>query len=147
MIFAVEKVEDCWDEMVALAEGHYAETQGHRHYQGFQPLYERYKQQEDWGSFIQFTARVDGKMVGYGGCYVVPSMHTQAMICTEDTWYLLPEYRKGWNAIKFMRFMEKTAKERGAVDVTITTSFTTAADKVAKFLGYEPVAKVLYKRL
>ena len=148
MIFAIERLEDCWDEMVALAERHWNEVQNVRlKEEGFNPKYERYKQQEDWGSFLQFTARKDGVMVGYAGLYIVQSMHSQRLICTEDAWYLVPEERKGFAAIRFFKFMENECRKRGVWSVTLTVPDSSGAGKIHKFLGYETVGTISYKRL
>lgn len=147
LVFAVEPIAQCWDEAVVLARQHWFETQQHRHDQPFKPSFERYQQCEQYGGYVQFTARVDGRLVGYGGVYIVPSMHTQDTICVEDTWYLDPEHRKGWDAIRFFRFMENACRERGVKEVTLTAPSTTRAGTIHRFLGYKEVAKVYSKRL
>ncbi len=145
--FAIEPLETSWAEMVKLAEIHWNETQTYRHFQPFNPSFSRYKQYADIGCFIQFTARDEGRMVGYGGVYIVPSMHTQATIATEDTWFLLPEYRKGWNAIRFFKFMEAEAKRRGAIEFSLTTPYALNGGKLCEFLKYTPIATVWSKRV
>lgn len=146
LTFHVEQVETSWDEMVKLAETHWKETQAYRHGQPFNPKKERYAEYERIGCFIQFTARDGDRMVGYGGAYVVPSMHTQEVIATEDTWFLLPEYRKGFNAVRFFRFMEEECRKRGAVDVTLTVPHGIGTGVLCKRLGYSEVATVWNKQ-
>lgn len=147
MKFAIEKLKDCWDEVVELAGKHWLETQEYRHAQPFNPSFERYNQYEEMGCYLQFTARDEGRLVGYGGLYIVPSMHTQELICTEDTWYLLPEARKGFDAIKFFRFMEDECRKRGVKEVSLTAPATTRAGVIHKFLKYQKVAEVYSKHL
>ena len=147
MIFAVERLRDCWDEIMPLANAHWNETQQHRHQQPFKPSLERYAQYEEMGCYIQFTARVDGLLVGYGGLYIVPSMHTQELICTEDTWYIAPDHRKGLSAIKFFRFMEDECRRRGVKEVTLTEPVTTRVGIIHKRLGYKHVANMRSKHL
>lgn len=151
MIFASEPLEKCWAEIYekphGLAYRHWCETQGYRHDQGYAPSFERYNQYEKAGWFIQFTVRDDGKLVGYGGAYVVPSMHSQQLISTEDTWYLAPEYRKGWGAIRFYRFMEDVCKRHGAVEATLTLPAEKNLDALVERLGYTCRAKLYSKNL
>lgn len=132
--------------MVKLAEQHYLETQLYRKGQPFNPSFARYKQYNEAGCFIQFTVRDDGRMIGYGGAYVMPSMHTQRMIANEDTWYLLPEYRKGWTALKFFRFMEDECRKRGAEDVTLTVPDGIGTGLLCRRLGYKAIAIVYNKQ-
>ena len=147
MIFAIEKLKDCWDEIMVLAERHWNETQNFRHEEGFNPKFERYQQQEEWGNYIQFTARENGELIGYGGVYIVPSMHSQELMANEDTWFMAPEHRKGWDSIKFFRFMEDECKRRGAKSITLSAPVTTRAETIHRFLGYKKVAVVSYKRI
>ncbi len=145
--FAVEPLETSWAEMVQLAAIHWKETQAYRHNQPFNPSYERYKQYADLGCFIQFTVREEGVMIGYGGAYVVPSMHTQKLIATEDTWFLLPAYRKGFTALKFFRFMEAECVKRGAEDVTLTVPEGIGTGVLCERMGYDKVAQVYNKQI
>lgn len=147
MKFAIERLADCWDEMVALAEKHWKETQGYRHNQPFKPEFERYNSYAKAGWYLPFTARVDGKMVGYGGVYVVPSMHTQALTAQEDTWFLLPEYRKGWNAVKFFKFMEQACRDAGAEEITLTIPEGIGTGVICERLDYKRISVQYNKQL
>ena len=121
MKFAIEPLAQCWDEMVALAALHWQETEGYRHGQPFAPSLERYKQYDDMGWYFEGTARDDsGKMVGYCGMYIVPSMHSQCQIAVEDSLFIVPEHRKGRNAIRFIQFLEAECRRRGVVEISIT---------------------------
>ena len=133
--------------MVKLAEMHYKESQLFRRGQSFNPKFERYNQYAQMGCFIQFTVRDEGRMVGYGGVYLVPSMHTQELTAMEDTWFLLPEYRKGWNAMKFFKFMEKVVKERGAKEVTLTVPAGIGTGILCERMGYNRIAEMYNKQL
>lgn len=133
--------------MVKLAEMHYKESQLFRRGQTFNASFERYNQYAKLGCFIPFTVRDEGRMVGYGGVYLVESMHTQSLIATEDTWYLLPEYRKGWNALKFFRFMEETVRDMGAKELTLTVPEGIGTGVICRRMGYKHVADMYNKQL
>ena len=151
MEFAIEPLETCWAEIYepphGLAYQHWCETQGFRHYQGYAPSFERYNSYAKTGLFLQFTVRDKSKLVGYAGVYVVPSQHSQQIITVEDTWYLTPSYRKGWNAIRFYRFMEDECKKRGAVESTLTLPAEKDLDPIVQRLGYTCTAKQYTKNL
>jgi hypothetical protein len=140
MIFAVEPLGVAWDEMITLASQHWKETQAYRHSQPFNPSFDRYNQYAQLGWFLQFTVRENGTMVGYGGVYLVPSMHTQVLIAQEDTWYLLPAYRKGWTALKFFKFMEDECRKRGARQVNLTVPEGIGTGVLCERMGYAKVA-------
>ncbi len=146
MEFAIEPLAKCWDEVVALGQSHWQETEAHHHAQGFKPLLERYQQYERCGWYTQFTARVDGRLIGFAGMYVTPSMHSQALIATEDTWFLAPDYRgKGRTFIRFYQFIEAEMRRQGAVEINMSVPILGAAGRLLEHLDYEAV-KVHYSK-
>jgi len=145
--FAIEQFDDCWDEIIENAEKHWFETEQYRHGQKFNPDKERYLQYEKAGIYIQFTARDKGKLAGHCGMYVMKSMHTQEVIATEDTWFLLPEYRKGRNAIKMYNFVEDEMKKRGVIEIMMTAKLGNKSNRIMEYLGYEWVARQFSKHL
>jgi len=140
VIFAIESIADCWDEVMVNAEAHWHETEQFQNGEDLNPDKSRYVQYEEAGIYIQFTARDEGRLVGNCGMYVMPSMHTQQIIATEDTWFLLPEYRKGRNAIKFYNFVEDKRKEMDVVDINMTAKPANNASRVMEYLGYTMTA-------
>lgn len=147
MIFQVESLKTCWPEIMGLASAHWMETEAYRHGQPFSPSFDRYTQYEDMGALIQCTARVEGKMVGYATMYVCPSMHTQKLIAVEDTYFLLPEHRKGRNAIRLYRFAEEECRKRGAVEMIMTAKTTNSVGRILEYLGFKEVARQYSKEL
>jgi len=148
LVFHVEPLHVCWNEAMELAMQHWCETEAYRHGQGFNPKYERYEYFARMGLFFVVTARDEGRMVGYFSAYVTPSMHTQQMLGTEDTFFLLPEYRKGRNAIAFYKVIEEEFIKRGVVEAGMTAKLSNpAACKILKYLGYQEVSMQYSKHL
>ena len=153
LIFAIEPLTQCWheiyDEPDGLAYLHWLETKAHQYDQQYGPSFERYNSYARAGWFHQFTVRDNGKLVGFSGVYITPSMHTQAMLATEDTWYLAKDYRKGWNAIKFYRYIEEKCMELGAEESTLTVpdSKERGIHTLLLRLDYKPVSVQYSKKL
>lgn len=147
LVFNVEPLRTSWNEMIELASQHWKETENYRHNQTFCPSFERYNQYDESGWLLHFTARHEGRMVGYAIMYVVPSMHTQQLIATEDTWFLLPEHRKGRNAIEFYKFVESVCRTRGVVEIGMTAKLTNGAGRILEYLGYKIVSQQYSKHL
>jgi len=145
--FSIESLAQSWHEMLDLAKAHWMETEEYRHGQPFLPSLERYDAYARAGWLIMFIARSDGKMVGYSIMYLVPSMHTQQMIATEDTWYLAPEVRKGRNAIRFYKYVEAECMARGAVEMIMTAKLANGAGKILEYLDFAVVSKQYSKKL
>lgn len=148
LAFATEKLRDIWPEWVVLARKHWDETEGFHVEQTFGPSLERYSAYETPGWFVMVTARDGGRLVGYAGFYVLPSMHSQSIISTEDTWFLHPDYRKGWNAMGLFRFAEAEAIRRGSIEATGTVRLSNPhAGAILRRMGYKEVATVFVKQL
>lgn len=148
--FAVEPLAGCWDEWLVLAAAQWAETERYRHYQVMAPSFERYNAYDKAGWFLMFTMRDDGKLVGSCGVYLTPSMHTQELLATEDTWYLLPEYRKGRNAINFYKFGEAEIRRRGAVEFTVSSKIIDGkptTGRLLEYLDFDQIGVVYSKHL
>jgi GNAT superfamily N-acetyltransferase len=142
--FAVEPFAACQQEIDALGRQHWAETEEYRHGQRYNPDWKRYLSSDAAGWYFVCTARpwdscvMRTPMVGYGGMWVMPSMHTQQMVAMEDFFFLEPDYRKGWNAIKFLKFIEAQCRQRGAIEIGWTDKKGKGA--LLEHLGYEVVA-------
>lgn len=139
LAFGIESVLDVWPELVEIHRQHWFETEAYRHGQPFAPSCERYHRFEQIGWYILFTARDGSKLVGNLGVYLSPSMHTQQLIATEDTLFLLPDYRRGRNAVDFMEYAEAECWRRGAVELTVTAK-NDRVGRLLVMLAYEPVS-------
>jgi hypothetical protein len=152
IVFAAEPLAPIWPDIMRLATAHWGETEGYRHGQKFSPDAARYwafNEMESCGGpfYTMFTARDQGRMVGYAGMYVTASMHTQLPIATEDTWFLLPEYRKGRNALAFYKYVEEAMRKRGVIEIGMTAKLTNGAGRIMEYLGYKNVSLQYSKHL
>jgi len=142
--FAVERLRDVWQEVDRIGRQHWSETEGYHAGQAYNPDLKRYFSVDDNGWFFVVTARplktclMTAPMVGYAGIYCMPSMHSQAMIASEDFFFLENSYRQGWNAIRFLKFVEAECLRRGAVEISWTDK--KGKGKLLEFLGYAKVA-------
>ena len=140
LMFSIEPVEQCWNELLVLAEQHWAGTKSYRRHEPFQPSFERYQACNQQGFFQLFTARDDARLVGYFGVYLSPSMHSQLLMATEDTFYLHPEYRKGRNALRFIHHIENQCRAWNVHEIMFSCEMDNAvANKLLEYLDYEPV--------
>lgn len=152
MKFAIEPLQPIWPQIIALATAHWSETEGYRHGQTFAPDAARYfafNEMQSCGGpyYTMFTARDEGRMVGYAGMFTTPSLHTQKPICAEDTWFLLPEARKGRVAIEFYKFVEAEMRKRGVTEIMMTAKMTNGAGRIMEYLGYKQVSLQYSKTL
>lgn len=148
MTFACESVSTIWDEIYPLAKAHHAGTRSFRRHEPFNPSRDRYIACNQQGYFHCFTARVDGKLVGYFGIYVTPSMHSQLLMAVEDTFYIHPDHRKGFLAVRFIKHVEQQLRDWGVHEILFSCEVDNPAiNKLLPFLKYEPVIQQYRKIL
>lgn len=147
MVFACEPVMAIWDEVMALASLHWVGTTGFRRHEPFNPSLARYAAYEQQGCFFCFTARDQGVLVGYFGIYVTPSMHSQLLTATEDTFFLHPDARRGLNAVRFIKYVERQLAKMGVHEILFSCESENPAHRLLTFLKYEPVIQQYRKHL
>ena len=139
LTFAIEPVVVCWDEVLALATEHWRSTKSYRRHQPFCPSLARYEDYNERGFFLLYTARDAGVLVSYFGVYLCPSMHSQLLTATEDTFYIAPSHRKGWTAVRFIKFIEQDLTNRGVHEILFSCEAENPAKRLLDFLKYAPV--------
>jgi len=147
LVFAVERIENITEEIKHLHRAHWNETEGHRHRLPLQPDYEAFIRYEQAGRYLLFTVRSEGKLLGNCAMYLDKSAHTQTLIATEDTLYLLPEARRGTIAKRFVRYVENALRLLGVREINITVKTVNKAARFFRLLGYRHVENGLTKIL
>lgn len=141
-----ERFAQVLPELHRLHELHYAETEAHRAGLAMNPDYEGMLERERAGGLLQFTARTEvGELVGNMRVYLGTSAHTQTLFCTEDTFYLLPDHRGGFLAVRLWQFVEDAVRAIGVREVRFDSKLVNRADKMALYLKYTPVATKFVK--
>lgn len=149
LTFQLEPVSACWDEVMGLAEQHWAGTKSYRRHEPFAPSLARYRSYNDAGIFQLVTARDAGRLVGYFGLYRSLSMHSQLPMVTEDTFYLHPDYRVGRTALRFLKYIEALCAEWGVHEILFSCEADneTGIKGLLSLLGYQPVIQQYSKIL
>jgi hypothetical protein len=139
-LLAMERFSDILPQLHRLHERHYAEvdTSGIP----MNPDYAAAKEDEYTGRLMQFTARVKetGELVANMRVYLCMSRHTQTLFAQEDTFYVVPEHRGGFMAVRLWQFAEKCVIQAGAREITFDSKTINNADAMARYLKYQPVA-------
>lgn len=137
--FSLERIENIVDEIRPLHRAHWDETEEHRHELLFNPDYKTFTRYERAGRYVLLTLRSEGKLLGNCAMYMDKSAHTQTIIATEDTLYLLPQARKGRVAGRFVAYVENTMRQFGAKEINITVKTINKAGRFFRLLGYRHV--------
>jgi GNAT superfamily N-acetyltransferase len=145
--FSVESIEAIADEIKPLHRAHWDETEIYRHGLPFNPDYGTFIRYERAGRYILFTVRSAGKLSGNCAMYLDKSAHTQTLIATEDTLYLLPEARKGRVAKRLVGYVENALQVLGVSEINISVKTVNKAERFFRLLGYRHVENGLTKVL
>lgn len=154
---ACERLELILDELHPLHVAQYGETETYRAGIPLNMDYERLVDLERAGRLMQFTARVKetGELVGSMRIFLGNDIHTQTKFAnvpdldklipgdtfaTDDVFYITPEHRGGFLAIKLWKYSEQCGLKIGARALFFDSKLVNKADKLAKFLGYTPYA-------
>lgn len=137
-----ERFADAQEELHGLHVRHYAETEKYRAGIPLDMNYEAFKERDRAGGLLQFTARVKetGELVGNMRVYLARSMHTQTLISTEDTFYVVPEHRGGMMAVRLWQFAEAAGKSIGVREAYFDSKLVNKAGRMAEYLGYTAFA-------
>lgn len=146
-VFSLERMADIADEMKPLHLAHWNETEAHRHDLPFNPDYATFIRYEQAGQYVLFTIRINGKLVGNCAMYLHKSTHTQTLLATEDTLYLLPEARKGRRAMAFIRYCEDALYQLGVKEINVSVKTVNKAERFFRIAGYRHVENGLSKIL
>lgn len=129
-------------ELHKLHTRHYEEVEVEKAHMPLNPDYGRMLDIEKNGGLLQFTVREieSGELVGNMRLYLSISTHTQTPICSEDTFYVVPEHRGGFMAVRFWQYVERCCVTLGAREIQFDSKTVNNADAMARYLGYTPVA-------
>jgi GNAT superfamily N-acetyltransferase len=136
------------DDATLLLELHWEEIALNKDAIKLNPDWDTYFELEDKGILKIFTAREEGKLVGY---FVVICRHhlhyKDHLFAFNDVLYLQKEYRKGFTGAKLMKFAEKCLKEDGISVLVVNTKRHKPFDILLSWLGYKHVENVYTKLL
>ncbi len=139
--YAVEKLENCLEELVPLLELHWEEIALHKDKIKLNPDYSRYLVLEQQGVCHTVVVRGNTKQViGYFISFVVPHLHySDHLWAMNDIMFLHPDHRGGRTALKMMKFAEARLKELGVSVIQLHMKTDFPFERLAKFCGYDKV--------
>ena len=148
MLFQQEFFSDCYDEAKELLNMHYEEIALNKDFIKLNPSIEQYEDAERLGILKIFTARDEGKIVGYFAVLVTKSLHYQDhLYATNDVIFLHPDHRKGFTASKLIKFSTECLVQDGVSMLFINTKIHKPFDLLLQRLGFKHVENVYSKRL
>lgn len=132
-----EQFLDCIREAIPLLLDHWEEIASHKDVRPLDPDFDTYAQAAKLGSFRCFTARRDGKLVGYAAFLIHHNLHYKSWVeAHNDIYYLAPDERKGSAGFKFFRACEEWLKAIPVRAIYFPDKVRTSKAKLFQRLGY-----------
>ena len=150
LTFQVDDYLAIESELMAIYPEHYADLAVNKHRKKLDPDYERYHTMHAAGILHVPTARnLAGELIGYF-IFIVPpcNLHYRGIkTAYNDILYLKKEYRKGFNGIRFFKFMEASMAAIGVDEVYCATKLHADYGPILERLGFAPIERIYTKLL
>ena len=131
-----------------LLEKHWEEAALNKNTIKLNPDWDAYADLEDAGILKIFTARDDGKLVGYFVVFVRTHIHHKDhLFAYNDLLYLDKDYRKGFTSSKLIKFAERCLREDDVSFLVVSTKRHRPFDALLKWLGYSHIENIYSKVL
>jgi hypothetical protein len=147
--FQRESIRGLWDELAPLLEQHWREVAFYPDI-ALAPDTSRYEALEDAGVLRCFTARQEGKLVGYSFYFVTQHLHyVGSKMAQQDVIFVEPSKRKGTLGAKLIAWCDEQLRQEQVQVVVQHVKVAPHLDfgPLLARLGYEPVDMLWSKRL
>lgn len=139
----VELISKILPEIKELHRVHFSETEVPYKGETFNPDYDQFCALENRSQFVLFTLRDAERLVGNLGFVLHTSRHTSRPAAYEDFYFVLQGYRRGFLAVRFLKYAVSVLKEAGYEEIGMSSKMTARKDiePILKRVGFKPVAK------
>ncbi len=133
-----ERYCQCINEIVPLFTNHWKEIANHQGVIPLDPDFDKYQNVEDNNMLRIYTARDDGKLIGYFISFVSPHMHYKSTIyALNDIMYIDPSYRGSTVGFRLIKGAMVDLKSNCGVDkLVIHMKVTHEFRKLLTKLGF-----------
>lgn len=146
MKYQQERLDSVQEECQPLINKHWEEIAINQDNIKLNPDWDTYYKLESLGMIKIYTARVDGKLVGYFTIVVTKGLHyVDHLFGATDMIYISPEYRKGRAGYGLIKFAEQELKKSGVSVLVINTKDHAPFDKLLQSMDYS-LAERLYQK-
>lgn len=108
--------------------------------------WETYAALEETGQVHLMVARESGKIAGYHLCLARRHLHSiETQVATTAFFFLIPEFRSGWNGVELFRSTEVSLKSLGIQSLYVGSKITKDLSPIFLRLGYHQVETIWAK--
>jgi len=148
MDFALENIANVRREIEPLLEQHYKEIALNKDIIKLNPDWRAYAQLDAINGLRIYTARKDGKLMGYFVVIVSRSLHYKDhLFANNDVIFLTKTARKGLTGMKLVKYAIESLKAEGVTKLHVNTKMHQPFDPIMERLGFEEIETVFSKVL
>jgi GNAT superfamily N-acetyltransferase len=146
--FAREPLAKVREEIEYLINKNWEETSVYKDSFKLDPDWKTYEAVDRGGLLGIYTARKQGRLIGYLVIMANYHMHYKEHIfASNDILYLDPEHRKGFLGIKLIKFVEEDLRKMGVSVFNLNTTPLRPFDNLLERLGFNLVERIYSKKL
>ena len=136
------------EKIEPLLEQHYKEIALNKDIIKLNPDWRAYAQLDAINGLRIYTARKDGKLMGYFVVIVSRSLHYKDhLFANNDVIFLTKTARKGLTGMKLVKYAIESLKAEGVTKLHINTKMHQPFDPIMERLGFEEIETVFSKVL
>lgn len=147
-VYGLDSFVGIREEIEPLLDQHWEEIALNKDTIKLNPDWEKYATLDANGLLRVFTARNDGKLIGYFVVILSVSLHySDHLFAHNDIIFLAKESRKGMTGVKLIKYAEKHLAQEGVKQLFINTKRHQPFDPILERLKFNEVEKVYAKVL
>lgn len=143
--FSQEKVKDIWGEIIPLLTQHWEELEK---YDGvpLEPDRNKYEFMDTVGAIRVYTAREEGKLIGYCVFFINKNLHSKNVIQALQDVLFVRSDRRGFG-LKFIKWCDEQLKKEGVAVIHRMLKKAHDFGSLLERIGYEQVDLIYARRL
>ena len=143
MDFALENLANVKRDIEPLIKQHWEEIALNKDIIKLNPDWRAYAELDRVNALRVFTARKDGKLVGYFVVIVSKALHyADHLFANNDIIFLTKPARKGLTGVKLIKFAIDSLKAEGITKLHINTKAHQPFDPILERLGFEEIERI-----
>lgn len=148
MDFALENLAKVRREIEPLLEEHWKEIALNKETIKLNPDWRAYAELDRINALRIYTARKEGKLMGYFVILVSRSLHYKDhLFANNDIVFLTKSARRGLTGLKLVKFAVESLQAEGVTKLHVNTKTHQPFDPIMERLGFEEIETVFSKLL
>lgn len=144
--YQIETIEDTLEELKPILHKHHKEASSLNESIELDPDYDAYEMMDENGYILFYTARDDGKLIGYCLYFILKDLqHKSHLVAKNDFIFIDPSYRKTGVSVELFKRAEEVLRDLGVSYITQSMKKHREFKTLMDILEYDEL-EVVYHR-